>query len=559
MDGGGSGPGRRASVLRLGGATGAGWVPTAKSPGGVTGGVGSERLPFVSGSGGDAHEVRADIVMTASTTQVPAGGGSTRRWTLALGSFTSFLVGLDALVVATALPTLHQEYGGGVEVLGWTVNAYQLAFAALILTGSTLGDRFGRRRMFIVGVVVFTAASVLCAISPTVEALVAARVAQGVGGGLAVPLSLALIIDAVPPHARGRALGVWGAVTGVAVAAGPLVGGAVVEGLAWQWIFWLNVPVGILIAGSARWKIGESARAFTGRVDLVGLALATAGVFAVAQALIRGDGAGWSSASVVGGLLVGVVILLGFVVWERRTQYPMMPMALFANRGLTAGCGLAAAAGNRCGAAAVTGRRAARRPYRRETTGGPRPWPARARPVAARCRRHPDQRLRHRHRPAVPRRCRHRDRVPNDRVGGHAVGASRRDRDRLRRQQHVPAGRGRIRGGGRRCGLRRCGQLPHGRRVRRRGPPRLCGAGRGVRRRRDRRAAHLATGPGRHDDANRRRRRCGTAVSIAIRRTVTGFASARGGDAREVRADVCRHRGRSRQRCRALHCLPANG
>ncbi len=276
--------------------------------------------------------------MTASTTQVPAGGGSTRRWTLALGSFTSFLVGLDALVVATALPTLHQEYGGGVEVLGWTVNAYQLAFAALILTGSTLGDRFGRRRMFIVGVVVFTAASVLCAISPTVEALVAARVAQGVGGGLAVPLSLALIIDAVPPHARGRALGVWGAVTGVAVAAGPLVGGAVVEGLAWQWIFWLNVPVGILIAGSARWKIGESARAFTGRVDLVGLALATAGVFAVAQALIRGDGAGWSSASVVGGLLVGVVILLGFVVWERRTQYPMMPMALFANRGLTAGC-----------------------------------------------------------------------------------------------------------------------------------------------------------------------------------------------------------------------------
>ncbi|HEU4425605.1 MAG TPA: MFS transporter, partial [Pilimelia sp.] len=254
-------------------------------------------------------EISADVAGAGSSPQTQVGAGSARRWALALGSLTSFLVGLDALVVATALPTLHQEYGGGVEVLGWTVDAYQLAFAASILTGATLGDRFGRRQMFVCGVLVFTAASALCALSPTVEVLLAARAAQGVGGGLAVPLSVALIIDAVTPQERGRALGLWGAVTGVAVAAGPLVGGAVVEGLAWQWIFWLNVPVGALLAALAWWRIHESARSFTGRVDLAGVVLATAGVFAIAQALIRGESAGWTSASVAGGLLGGALIL----------------------------------------------------------------------------------------------------------------------------------------------------------------------------------------------------------------------------------------------------------
>jgi EmrB/QacA subfamily drug resistance transporter len=283
-------------------------------------------------------EISADVVGAGSSPQVQVGAGSARRWALALGSFTSFLVGLDTLVVATALPTLHQEYGGGVEVLGWTVDAYQLAFAASILTGATLGDRFGRRRMFVCGVLVFTAASALCALSPTVEVLLAARVAQGIGGGLAVPLSVALIIDAVPPQERGRALGLWGAVTGVAVAAGPVIGGAVVEGLAWQWIFWLNVPIGALLAVLAWWKIHESTRSFTSRVDLVGVVLATAGVFAIAQALIRGESAGWTSASVAGGLVGGALILAGFVAWERRTRRPMMPMAMFASRGLAAGC-----------------------------------------------------------------------------------------------------------------------------------------------------------------------------------------------------------------------------
>ncbi len=262
---------------------------------------------------------------------------SARRWTLILGSFTSFLVGLDALVVTTALPTLHQEFGAGVEGLSWTVNAYELTFAASILTGSTLGDRLGRRRLYVVGLMVFTAASALCAISPNVDTLIAARAIQGIGGGIAVPLALALITDATPPQLRGQALGIWGAITGVAVATGPLVGGAIVDGLAWQWIFWLNVPVGIAVALLATRKVGDGYRAF-GRIDPVGLGLATAGVFAIAQALIRGNSAGWASMSIVGGLIAGAVALVLFVAWERRTPHPMMPTRLFASRAFTGGC-----------------------------------------------------------------------------------------------------------------------------------------------------------------------------------------------------------------------------
>jgi EmrB/QacA subfamily drug resistance transporter len=264
--------------------------------------------------------------------------GTHRRWALVLGSLTSFLVGLDALVVATALPTLHEEYGGGVDVLSWTVNAYQLAFAATILTGATLGDRFGRRRMFAVGVALFGAASMCCALSPSVDVLIAARVLQGIGGGIAVPLSLALITDSTPPQLRGRALGVWGAVTGVAVAAGPLVGGAIVEGLAWPWIFWINVPISAVIAVATVRTVREHARSTARRVDWLGLVLSTGGVLAIAQALIRADSAGWTSWSVAGGLVLGVVALVLFVVWERRVAHPMMPTAMFRSRRFTIGC-----------------------------------------------------------------------------------------------------------------------------------------------------------------------------------------------------------------------------
>jgi EmrB/QacA subfamily drug resistance transporter len=259
------------------------------------------------------------------------------RWTLLLGSLTSFMAGLDALVVATALPTLHLEFGAGVESLSWTVSAYELAFAASILTGATLGDRLGRRRVFMAGITVFTIASALCALSPNVEFLIASRTLQGVGGGISVPVSLALMTAATPTELRGKALGIWGGFTGVAVAAGPLVGGAVVEGLAWQWIFWLNIPVGIVIVGLTTQKVDEGGRIFA-RVDLVGLALASVGVFAIAQALIRGNAAGWSSASIVGGLIGGAAALVVFVAWEHRSSSPMMPMTLFRHRGFTAGC-----------------------------------------------------------------------------------------------------------------------------------------------------------------------------------------------------------------------------
>jgi len=274
--------------------------------------------------------------MTATST-TPDAARAVQQWTLILGSFTSFLVGLDALVVTTALPTLHQEFGTGVEGLSWTVNAYELAFAASILTGSTLGDRFGRRRMFVIGLGVFTGASALCALSPNVDVLIAVRALQGIGGGIAVPLALALITDVTPPDMRGKALGIWGAITGVAVAAGPLVGGAIVDGLAWQWIFWLNVPVGIVIAVLTTQKVGEGHRAF-GKVDPVGLALATLGVFGIAQALIRGNDAGWTSASILGGLIGGGITVVLFVIWERRIEFPMMPMKLFRNRSFTGGC-----------------------------------------------------------------------------------------------------------------------------------------------------------------------------------------------------------------------------
>jgi EmrB/QacA subfamily drug resistance transporter len=191
--------------------------------------------------------------------------------------------------------------------------------------------------MFIAGLAVFTIASALCALSPTIALLIAARALQGIGGGIAVPLALASIIDATPPPMRGKALGAWGAITGVAVATGPLIGGAIVEGLVWQWVFWLNVPVGTVIAVLTTRKVREGRRVFA-QVDLVGLALATLGVFGIAQALIRGNEMGWVSASILGGLIGGALALMLFVAWERRSEYPLMPMRLFRNRGFSNGC-----------------------------------------------------------------------------------------------------------------------------------------------------------------------------------------------------------------------------
>lgn len=168
-------------------------------------------------------------------------------WAFLLSSVVVFMTALDNLVVTTALPVIKQELGGGIETLEWTVNGYTLTFAVLLLTGAALGDRFGRRRMFVVGLALFTLGSAAAALAPSIEQLIAARAFQGIGGAIVTPLSLTILTDAVPAEKRGLALGAWGGIAGLAIALGPLVGGAVTEGIAWQWIFWINVPLGLAV------------------------------------------------------------------------------------------------------------------------------------------------------------------------------------------------------------------------------------------------------------------------------------------------------------------------
>ena len=263
---------------------------------------------------------------------VPASGR--QRVTLVAGSIAGFMIGLDATVVTTALPTIRTELHASISTLGWTISAYSLAYAALILTGTALGDRFGRRRVFLAGVSLFTLASAACAVSPTVASLIAARAVQGAGGGIATPLSLVLISEAYPLSRRGMVVGVWGAITGIAVGLGPVVGGAIVQGLAWQWVFWLNVPIGLALVAVGRRVLAES-RGPAHRLDPAGLVLATGAVFALTDGLLRGPVAGWGSAEVLALFAGGAVLAAGFLVAEHRSKEPMVPLRLFANASLS--------------------------------------------------------------------------------------------------------------------------------------------------------------------------------------------------------------------------------
>jgi EmrB/QacA subfamily drug resistance transporter len=258
------------------------------------------------------------------------------NWVLVLTGIGSLMAALDTLVVSTALSTIRLDLHASVEQLEWTVNAYNLSFAVLLITGAALGDRFGRRKLYAAGMALFAAASAASALAPDVGWLIAARAVQGAGSALIMPLGLALLSAAFPPEKRGAAIGIFSAITGLAVASGPLVGGAIVEGLAWQWIFWINVPIGLISIPFVLRKIDESFGSDTS-LDIRGLALITAGALAIVWGLVRGNQAGWDSVEVIASLIVGALLVAGFIAWERRAREPMLPMRFFRNRAFTAG------------------------------------------------------------------------------------------------------------------------------------------------------------------------------------------------------------------------------
>ncbi|HYM84054.1 MAG TPA: DHA2 family efflux MFS transporter permease subunit [Candidatus Dormibacteraeota bacterium] len=251
--------------------------------------------------------------------------------TFLVTSLALFMVSLDNLVVTTALPVIRRDLGASLGQLEWIVNAYTLTFAVLLLTGAALGDRFGRRRLFVVGIATFTIGSAMAALSSSGDALVIARAIQGVGAAIVTPLTLTLLSAAVPPERRGLALGAWGGVSGLAIAIGPLVGGAIVQGLDWHWIFWLNVPIGIAVIPLGLAALRES-HGPDGRLDLPGLALASGGLFALVYALVHGNGDGWTSTGVLASFAASAVLLPAFLVREATAESPMLPLRFFRSR-----------------------------------------------------------------------------------------------------------------------------------------------------------------------------------------------------------------------------------
>lgn len=274
--------------------------------------------------------------MTANTSTIgpEAADSTTSRagWVLALACTGVFLTSLDVVVVATALPTLQADLGASLSDLEWTINAYNLTFACMMLTGAALGDRFGRRRMFVLGVLVFTGSSAACALSSTTGQLIGARVLQGAGAAIVLPLTLTLISEAFPLAKRGAAIGIWGGVSGLGVAAGPVLGGAIVEGWSWQWIFWLNVPVGLVLVAASLLRLPES-RGPRPHLDIRGLVLVALGLVALTWGPVRAPSAGWDSLEVIATLTLGVLLVALFLIWERSAPHAMLPLRYFRSRG----------------------------------------------------------------------------------------------------------------------------------------------------------------------------------------------------------------------------------
>jgi EmrB/QacA subfamily drug resistance transporter len=253
---------------------------------------------------------------------------SGRVLTVLLTSVAYFMVALDTLVVVTALPSIHRDLGGNVGSLQWTVNAYVLTFGATIITAAALGDLIGRRRMYVLGLAVFTAASAACALAPDIGFLIACRAVEGIGAGIIMPLGLTLLTSAFPAERRGAVVGIWGGVAGLAIASGPLIGGAVTQGLNWHWIFWVNVPIGIAAIIGSRLRLAESHGPAT-RLDLPALVLIAVGVGALTYGLVQAGQVGWGSAQTLAGVSVGAAAIAAFLAWERLAAEPMIPLGLF--------------------------------------------------------------------------------------------------------------------------------------------------------------------------------------------------------------------------------------
>ncbi|MGD6743903.1 DHA2 family efflux MFS transporter permease subunit [Streptomyces sp. BH106] len=266
--------------------------------------------------------------MSGTTAPAQRGGAV---WALVITSVAGFMAALDNLVVTTALPSIRQDLGGALDDLEWTVSAYTLTFAVLLMFGAALGDRFGRRRLFLVGITVFTGASAAAAMSTGIDALIVSRAVQGVGAAIMMPLTLTLLTAAVPAAKRGLAYGIWGAVNGLAVASGPLIGGSLTEHISWHWIFWLNVPLGIALLPLARLRLKESYGSGA-RLDIVGTLLASGGLFGIVYGLVRSPVVGWTDTLVLTGLFAGAALLAGFVHHGIRNENSMLPMRLFRSR-----------------------------------------------------------------------------------------------------------------------------------------------------------------------------------------------------------------------------------
>ncbi|MDX6628406.1 MAG: hypothetical protein QOH00_652, partial [Gaiellales bacterium] len=253
-------------------------------------------------------------------------------WTLAAMCFALFMIMLDNTVVNVALPSIQKDLKTTPENLEWTINAYFLSFAALILLGGKLGDRFGRKKIFLVGLGIFTLSSAACALATSDTGLISARVVQGVGAALMNPLSLSIIVDAFPRHQIPTAIGIWAGISGLGLAIGPLLGGFLVEHVSWSAVFWINVPIGVIAAAATLWTVHESRDPNARRFDIVGTILVTFGLFSLVWALIRTNSHSWMSGQTIGFLVAAVVLIAAFIKWESRHADPMIPLSFFRRR-----------------------------------------------------------------------------------------------------------------------------------------------------------------------------------------------------------------------------------